>query len=114
VIDLFGSLALGDIASAFGNSARIGVGSDPIVVLSDSLNSSTRHPVKAVPANRRHVPSARRVVRPGISANCRCGAVAEFQMLLKGIARWQAANAAGTRRKMVLVRIGYVRSADTR
>jgi DNA polymerase-3 subunit gamma/tau len=118
VIDLFDSLARGDIASAFGEfRAQYDVGADPIVVLSDLaefVNFVTR--VKAVPATADNVAfgETERVRAREFAAKLSMRVLSRmFQMLLKGIAEVQAATRPAAAAEMVLVRIAYVADLPT-
>src|SRR5882724_10075211 len=118
VIDLFDSLARGDIASAFGEfRAQYDVGADPIVVLSDLaefVNFVTR--VKIVPAIADNVAfgETERVRAREFAAKLSMRVLSRmWQMLLKGIAEVQAATRPAAAAEMVLVRIAYVADLPT-
>lgn len=118
VIDLFESLARGDIASAFGEfREQYDVGADPIVVLSDLaefVNFITR--VKAVPATADNVAysETERVRARDFASKLSMRVLSRmWQMLLKGIAEVQAATRPAAAAEMVLVRIAYVADMPT-
>jgi DNA polymerase-3 subunit gamma/tau len=118
VIDLFDSLARGDIASAFGEfRAQYDVGADPIVVLSDLaefVNFVTR--VKAVPATADNVAfgETERVRAREFASKLSMRVLSRmWQMLFKGIAEVQAATRPAAAAEMVLVRIAYVADLPT-
>jgi DNA polymerase-3 subunit gamma/tau len=118
VIDLFDSLARGDIASAFSEfRSQYDVGADPIVVLSDLaefVNFVTR--VKAVPATADNVAfgETERVRAREFAAKLSMRVLSRmWQMLLKGIAEVQAATRQAAAAEMVLVRIAYVADMPT-
>src|SRR5450432_2922402 len=118
VIDLFDSLARGDIASAFSEfREQYDTGADPIVVLSDLaefVNFVTR--VKAVPATADNVAfgETERVRARDFAAKLSMRVLSRmFQMLLKGIAEVQAATRPAAAAEMVLVRIAYVADMPT-
>jgi DNA polymerase-3 subunit gamma/tau len=118
VIDLFESLARGDIASAFREFRdQYDTGADPIVVLSDLaefVNFVTR--VKVVPAVADNVAfgeTERRRARD-FAAKLSVRVLSRmFQMLLKGIAEVQGATRPAAAAEMVLVRIAYVADMPT-
>src|SRR6201996_4073229 len=118
VIDLFESLARGDIASAFKEfREQYDVGADPIVVLSDLaefVNFVTR--VKIVPATADNVTfsETERVRARDFATKLSMRVLSRmFQMLLKGIAEAQAAMRPVVAAEMVLVRIAYVADLPT-
>jgi len=118
VIDLFDSLARGDIASAFGEfREQYDTGADPIVVLSDLaefVNFVTR--VKAVPATADNVAfgETERVRARDFAAKLSMRVLSRmFQMLLRGITEVQAATRPAAAAEMVLVRIAYVADMPT-
>jgi DNA polymerase III subunit gamma/tau len=118
VIDLFDSLARGDIASAFKEfREQYDTGADPIVVLSDLaefVNFVTR--VKIVPATADNVAfgETERVRARDFAAKLSMRVLSRmWQMLLKGIAEVQAATRPAAAAEMVLVRIAYVADMPT-
>ena len=118
VIDLFDSLACGDIASAFKEFRdQYDVGADPVVVLSDLaefVNFVTR--VKIVPATADNVAygETERVRAKEFAAKISMRVLSRmWQMLLKGIAEVQAATRPAAAAEMVLVRIAYVADLPT-
>lgn len=118
VIDLFESLARGDIASAFAEfRAQYDVGADPVVVLSDLaefVNFVTR--VKVVPATADNVAfgETERVRAREFAAKLSMRVLSRmWQMLLKGIAEVQTATRPAAAAEMVLVRIAYVADLPT-
>jgi DNA polymerase III subunit gamma/tau len=118
VIDLFDSLARGDIASAFREfREQYDTGADPIVVLSDLaefVNFVTR--VKIVPATADNVAfgETERVRARDFAAKLSMRVLSRmWQMLLKGIAEAQAATRPAAAAEMVLVRIAYVADMPT-
>jgi len=118
VIDLFESLARGDIASAFREFRdQYDTGADPIVVLSDLaefVNFVTR--VKVIPALADNVAfseTERRRARDFASKLSMRVLSRMFQMLLKGIAEAQGATRPAVAAEMVLVRIAYVADMPT-
>lgn len=118
VIDLFDSLARGDIASAFKEFRdQYDVGADPIVVLSDLaefVNFVTR--VKIVPATADNVAygETERVRARDFASKISMRVLSRmWQMLLKGIAEVQAATRPAAAAEMVLVRIAYVADLPT-
>ncbi|QIG96747.1 MULTISPECIES: DNA polymerase III subunit gamma/tau [unclassified Bradyrhizobium] len=118
VIDLFDSLARGDLASAFAEfRAQYDVGADPVVVLSDLaefVNFITR--VKVVPATADNVAfgETERVRAREFAAKLSMRVLSRmFQMLLKGIAEVQTATRPAAAAEMVLVRIAYVADLPT-
>jgi DNA polymerase III subunit gamma/tau len=118
VIDLFDSLARGDIASAFKEfRAQYDVGADPIVVLSDLaefVNFVTR--VKIVPATADNVAfgETERVRAREFASKLSMRVLSRmWQMLLKGIAEVQTATRPAAAAEMVLVRIAYVADMPT-
>ena len=118
VIDLFESLARGDIASAFKEfREQYDVGADPVVVLSDLaefVNFVTR--VKFVPATADNVAygETERVRARDFAAKISMRVLSRmWQMLLKGIAEVQTATRPAAAAEMVLVRIAYVADMPT-
>jgi DNA polymerase-3 subunit gamma/tau len=118
VIDLFDSLARGDIASAFGEfREQYDTGADPIVVLSDLaefVNFVTR--VKIVPATADNVAysETERLRARDFAAKLSMRVLSRmWQMLLKGITEVQAATRPAAAAEMVLVRIAYVADMPT-
>ncbi|WP_338318031.1 DNA polymerase III subunit gamma/tau, partial [Bradyrhizobium ottawaense] len=118
VIDLFDSLARGDIAAAFKEFRdQYDVGADPIVVLSDLaefVNFVTR--VKIVPATADNVAygETERVRAKDFASKISMRVLSRmWQMLLKGIAEVQAATRPAAAAEMVLVRIAYVADLPT-
>ena len=118
VIDLFDSLARGDIAGAFKEfREQYDVGADPIVVLSDLaefVNFVTR--VKIVPATADNVAfgETERVRAREFAAKLSMRVLSRmWQMLLKGITEVQTATRPAAAAEMVLVRIAYVADLPT-
>jgi DNA polymerase-3 subunit gamma/tau len=118
VIDLFDSLARGDIAAAFNEfRAQYDVGADPVVVLSDLaefVNFVTR--VKIVPATADNVAfgETERVRAREFASKLSMRVLSRmWQMLLKGIAEVQTATRPAAAAEMVLVRIAYVADLPT-
>jgi DNA polymerase-3 subunit gamma/tau len=118
VIDLFDSLARGDIAGAFREfREQYDVGADPIVVLSDLaefVNFVTR--VKVVPATADNVAygETERVRARDFAAKLSMRVLSRmWQMLLKGITEVQTATRPAAAAEMVLVRIAYVADMPT-
>jgi len=118
VIDLFDSLARGDIASAFREfREQYDTGADPIVVLSDLaefVNFVTR--VKIVPATADNVAfgETERVRARDFASKLSMRVLSRmWQMLLKGITEVQAATRPAAAAEMVLVRIAYVADMPT-
>jgi DNA polymerase-3 subunit gamma/tau len=118
VIDLFDSLARGDIASAFGEfREQYDTGADPVVVLSDLaefVNFVTR--VKIVPATADNVAfgETERLRARDFAAKLSMRVLSRmWQMLLKGIAEVQAATRPAAAAEMVLVRIAYAADMPT-
>jgi DNA polymerase-3 subunit gamma/tau len=118
VIDLFDSLARGDIASAFAEfREQYDTGADPIVVLSDLaefVNFVTR--VKIVPATADNVAfgETERLRAREFAAKLSMRVLSRmWQMLLKGITEVQAATRPAAAAEMVLVRIAYVADLPT-
>jgi DNA polymerase-3 subunit gamma/tau len=118
VIDLFDSLARGDIASAFKEfREQYDTGADPIVVLSDLaefVNFITR--VKIVPATADNVAfgETERVRARDFAAKLSMRVLSRmWQMLLKGITEVQTATRPAAAAEMVLVRIAYVADMPT-
>ncbi|MDB5563859.1 MAG: polymerase subunit gamma/tau [Tardiphaga sp.] len=118
VIDLFDSLARGDIASAFREfREQYDVGADPIVVLSDLaefVNFVTR--VKIVPATADNVAfgETERLRARDFASKLSMRVLSRmWQMLLKGITEVQGATRPAAAAEMVLVRIAYVADMPT-
>ena len=118
VIDLFDSLARGDIASAFKEfREQYDTGADPIVVLSDLaefVNFVTR--VKIVPATADNVAfgETERLRARDFATKLSMRVLSRmWQMLLKGITEVQAATRPAAAAEMVLVRIAYVADMPT-
>ncbi|HEV7601072.1 MAG TPA: DNA polymerase III subunit gamma/tau, partial [Bradyrhizobium sp.] len=118
VIDLFNSLARGDIASAFNEFRdQYDTGADPIVVLSDLaefVNFVTR--VKIVPATADNIAfgETERLRARDFAAKLSMRVLSRmWQMLLKGITEVQAATRPAAAAEMVLVRIAYVADMPT-
>src|ERR1700756_3864415 len=118
VIDLFDSLARGDIASAFREFRdQYDTGADPIVVLSDLaefVNFVTR--VKIVPATADNVAfgETERLRARDFAATLSMRVLSRmWQMLLKGITEVQGATRPAAAAEMVLVRIAYVADMPT-
>src|SRR5438445_9622588 len=118
VIDLFASLARGDIAGAFKEfREQYDTGADPIVVLSalaEFVNFVTR--IKIVPATAENVAfgETERLRGRDFAAKLSMRVLSRmWQMLLKGIAEVQAATRPAAAAEMVLVRIAYVADMPT-
>jgi DNA polymerase-3 subunit gamma/tau len=118
VIDLFDSLARGDIASAFKEfREQYDTGADPIVVLSDLaefVNFVTR--VKIVPATADNIAfgETERLRARDFASKLSMRVLSRmWQMLLKGITEVQAATRPAAAAEMVLVRIAYVADMPT-
>ena len=118
VVDLFESLARGDIAAAFKEfREQYDTGADPIVVLSDLaefVNFVTR--VKIVPATADNVAfgETERVRARDFAAKLSMRVLSRmWQMLLKGITEVQGATRPAAAAEMVLVRIAYVADLPT-
>src|ERR1041385_4766020 len=118
VIELFDSLARGDIARAFAEFRdQYDTGADPIVVLSDLaefVNFVTR--VKIGPATADNVAfgETERLRAREFVAKLSMRVLSRiWQMLLKGIAEGQAATRPAAAAEMVLVRIAYVADLPT-
>jgi DNA polymerase III subunit gamma/tau len=118
VIDLFDSLARGDIASAFREFRdQYDTGADPVVVLSDLaefVNFVTR--VKIVPATADNVAfgETERLRARDFAATLSMRVLSRmWQMLLKGITEVQGATRPAAAAEMVLVRIAYVADMPT-
>jgi len=118
VIDLFDSLARGDIASAFAEfREQYDTGADPIVVLSDLaefVNFVTR--VKIVPATADNVAfgETERLRARDFAAKLSMRVLSRmWQMLLKGITEAKEATRPAAAAEMVLVRIAYVADMPT-
>ena len=118
VIDLFDSLARGDIAAAFSEfRSQYDVGADPVGVLSDLaefVNFVTR--VKIVPATADNVAfgETERLRAREFAAKLSMRVLSRmWQMLLKGITEVQTATRPAAAAEMVLVRIAYVADLPT-
>jgi len=118
VIELFDSLARGDITSAFKEFRdQYDTGADPVVVLSDLaefVNFVTR--VKIVPATADNVAfgETERLRGRDFAAKLSMRVLSRmWQMLLKGITEVQAATRPAAAAEMVLVRIAYVADLPT-
>src|ERR1700710_664239 len=118
VIDLFDSLARGDIASAFAEfREQYDTGADPIVVLSDLaefVNFVTRG--KRVPATADNVAfgETERLRARDFASKLSMRVLSRmWQMLLKGITEVQTATRPAAAAEMVLVRIAYVADLPT-
>ena len=118
VIDLFQSLASGDIAAAFKEFRdQYDTGADPVVVLSDLaefVNFVTR--VKVVPstADNLALGETERTRGRYFAAKLSMRVLSRmWQMLLNGIAEVQAATRPQAAAEMVLVRIAYVSDLPT-
>jgi DNA polymerase III subunit gamma/tau len=118
VIDLFDSLARGDIASAFREfREQYDTGADPIVVLSDLaefVNFVTR--VKVVPATADNLAfgETERLRARDFASKLSMRVLSRmWQMLLKGITEAQGATRPAAAAEMVLVRIAYVADMPT-
>src|SRR3984893_11346621 len=118
VIDLFDSLARGDIASAFKEfREQYDTGADPIVVLSDLaefVNFVTR--VEYVPATADNIAfgETERLRARDFASKLSMRVLSRmWQMLLKGITETQTATRPAAAAEMVLVRIAYVADMPT-
>ena len=118
VIDLFASLASGDIGAAFKEFRdQYDTGADPVVVLSDLaefVNFVTR--VKVVPATADNLAlgETERTRGRDFAAKLSMRVLSRmWQMLLKGIAEVQSATRPQAAAEMVLVRIAYVADLPT-
>jgi len=118
IIDLFQSLASGDIAAAFKEfREQYDTGADPVVVLSDLaefVNFITR--VKVVPATADNVAlgETERTRGRDFAAKLSMRVLSRmWQMLLKGIAEVQNATRPQAAAEMVLVRIAYAADLPT-
>jgi DNA polymerase-3 subunit gamma/tau len=118
VIDLFDSLARGDIEAAFREfREQYDTGADPIVVLSDLaefVNFVTR--VKVIPATADNVAfgETERLRARDFAAKLSMRVLSRmWQMLFKGITEVQAATRPAAAAEMVLVRIAYVADMPT-
>ncbi len=118
VIDLFESLARGDIAAAFKEFRdQYDTGADPVVVLSDLaefVNFITR--IKVVPATADNLAlgETERVRGREFAAKLSMRVLSRmWQMLLKGITEVQTATRPQAAAEMVLVRIAYVADLPT-
>ncbi|MBR0869767.1 DNA polymerase III subunit gamma/tau [Bradyrhizobium tropiciagri] len=118
VIDLFDSLARGDLAAAFAEfRAQYDVGADPVVVLSDLaefVNFVTRVKVVAATAENVAFGETERVRAREFAVKLSMRVLSRmWQMLLKGIAEVQTATRPAAAAEMVLVRIAYVADLPT-
>ncbi|MDP1585547.1 MAG: DNA polymerase III subunit gamma/tau, partial [Bradyrhizobium sp.] len=118
VIDLFDSLARGDIASAFGEfREQYDTGADPIVVLSDLaefVNFVTRVKIVPVTADNVAFGETERVRARDFASKLSMRVLSRmWQMLLKGITEVQTATRPAAAAEMVLVRIAYVADMPT-
>ncbi|AUC99481.1 DNA polymerase III subunit gamma/tau [Bradyrhizobium sp. SK17] len=118
VIDLFDSLARGDLAAAFAEfRAQYDVGADPVVVLSDLaefVNFVTRVKVVAATADNVAFGETERVRAREFAVKLSMRVLSRmWQMLLKGIAEVQTATRPAAAAEMVLVRIAYVADLPT-
>src|SRR3981189_2039501 len=118
VIDLFDSLARGDIAGAFKEfREQYDTGADPIGVrgdLAEFVNFVTR--VKAVPATADNIAfgETERLRARDFASKLSMRVLSRmWQMLLKGITETQAAPRPAAAPEMVLVRIAYVADMPT-
>ena len=118
MIDLFNSLARGDISSAFKEfREQYDTGADPIVVLSDLaefVNFVTR--VKIVPATADNLAfgETERLRARDFASKLSMRVLSRmWQMLLKGITEAQTATRPAAAAEMVLVRIAYVADMPT-
>ncbi|MEW6766412.1 MAG: DNA polymerase III subunit gamma/tau [Pseudomonadota bacterium] len=118
IIDLFQSLASGDIAAAFKEfREQYDTGADPVVVLSDLaefVNFITR--VKVVPATADNVAlgETERTRGRDFAAKLSMRVLSRmWQMLLKGVAEVQNATRPQAAAEMVLVRIAYAADLPT-
>ena len=118
IIDLFASLAGGDIAAAFKEFRdQYDTGADPVVVLSDLaefVNFVTR--IKVVPATADNLAlgETERTRGRDFAAKLSMRVLSRmWQMLLKGIAEVQSATRPQAAAEMVLVRIAYVADLPT-
>jgi DNA polymerase-3 subunit gamma/tau len=118
IIDLFQSLASGDIAAAFKEFRdQYDTGADPVVVLSDLaefVNFITR--VKVVPATADNLAlgETERTRGRDFAAKLSMRVLSRmWQMLLKGIAEVQSATRPQAAAEMVLVRIAYAADLPT-
>jgi DNA polymerase-3 subunit gamma/tau len=118
VIDLFGYLASGDIAAAFGEFRdQYDTGADPVVVLSDLaefVNFVTR--VKIVPSIADNVAfgETERLRARDYATKLSMRVLSRmWQMLLKGITEVQGATRQVAAAEMVLVRIAYAADLPT-
>lgn len=118
VIDLFDSLARGDIAAAFKEFRdQYDVGADPIVVLSDLaefVNFVTRVKIVSATADNVAYGETERVRAKDFASKISMRVLSRmWQMLLKGITEVQAATRPAAAAEMVLVRIAYVADLPT-
>ncbi|QAU44731.1 DNA polymerase III subunit gamma/tau [Bradyrhizobium guangzhouense] len=118
VIDLFESLARGDIAAAFKEFRdQYDVGADPIVVLSDLaefVNFVTRVKIVPVTADNVAYGETERVRARDFASKISMRVLSRmWQMLLKGITEVQGATRPAAAAEMVLVRIAYVADLPT-
>jgi DNA polymerase-3 subunit gamma/tau len=118
LIDLFGHLASGDIAAAFGEFRdQYDTGADPVVVLSDLaefVNFVTR--VKIVPSIADNVAygETERLRARDYATKLSMRVLSRmWQMLLKGITEVQGATRQVAAAEMVLVRIAYAADLPT-
>ncbi|WP_315837033.1 DNA polymerase III subunit gamma/tau [Bradyrhizobium prioriisuperbiae] len=118
VIDLFESLARGDIAAAFKEFRdQYDTGADPVVVLSDLaefVNFITRIKVVPATADNLSLGETERLRGREFAAKLSMRVLSRmWQMLLKGIAEVQGATRPQAAAEMVLVRIAYVADLPT-
>jgi DNA polymerase-3 subunit gamma/tau len=118
VIDLFDSLARGDIAAAFSEfRSQYDVGADPVVVLSDLaefVNFVTRVKIVPVTADNVAFGETERLRAREFAAKFSMRVLSRmWQMLLKGITEVQTATRPAAAAEMVLVRIAYVADLPT-
>jgi DNA polymerase-3 subunit gamma/tau len=118
VIDLFESLARGDLAAAFAEFRdQYNTGADPVIVLSDLaefVNFVTR--IKIVPATADNVAlgETERTRGRDFAARMSVKVLSRmWQMLLKGIGEVQIATRPAAAAEMVLVRIAYAADLPT-
>jgi DNA polymerase-3 subunit gamma/tau len=118
IIDLFASLASGDIAAAFKEFRdQYDTGADPVVVLSDLaefVNFVTRVKVLPATADNLALGETERTRGRDFAAKLSMRVLSRmWQMLLKGITEVQAATRPQAAAEMVLVRIAYVADLPT-
>ncbi|MBN9584822.1 MAG: DNA polymerase III subunit gamma/tau [Afipia sp. 62-7] len=118
VIDLFQSLASGDIAAAFKEFRdQYDTGADPVVVLSDLaefVNFVTRIKVVPATADNLSLGETERTRGREFATKLSMRVLSRmWQMLLKGIAEVQSATRPQAAAEMVLVRIAYVADLPT-